>query len=1584
MCAGERVALLLDRSLDAIVAMLAVLKAGAAYVPIDTAAPKPRRASILARISAALLITSSEYMLDVDGHDGGIFVTDLQSATLPQSPPEPPAVSTRAAELLAYIIFTSGTSGEPKGVMVSHRGIVRLVRQTNYIQLDADERLLLTGSLSFDASTFEIWGMLLNGGTLYVESQATLLDSALLARAVARHRITTMWFTSAWFTQLVDQSIAIFEPLACIFTGGDVISKPHVERLRRHHPDLRIVHVYGPTENTTYSLFHDIEGEYPFGIPIGRPIGNSTAFIVDDRFGLLPAYAWGEIVVGGDGLGIGYWKDEPETQAKFVEVSLPGAGQVRLYRSGDIGRVLPNGQIEFGGRADGQVKIRGFRVESREVEQVVMQQLGVQDVRVVVRGEGSDKSLCAYVVATESCDKQGLRATLKQLLPDYMVPRHVVFLDAFPLNINGKLDLRRLPEPAGEDQPTNEAPITPTESYLQEVWAELLSLERGQIGRRADFFDLGGHSLKATLLISRVHRDLGAVLTLNDVFDGPVLTDLARCIDALGRHVYAPIQAIESRRSYACSSQQTRMFMLQQLEPIGTAYNVPMVFDWSGPLDVQRLERAFETLLTRHEALRTSFELEAGRVHQIVHPTGSLRVERAKDSVSATDELVRQRVAPFDLGQSPLMRVFVVERSAASHLLLVDAHHVILDAFSIEVLLRELGDAYQGRPLPPLQLQYRDYAEWQRSPAWEAAVAESRAYWLSQFATMPTPASLPTVKRRPPVQTFQGRTFHLSIESTTLTRLKRVSQDAGATLFMTLLSCVYVWLNKLTGGRDLVVGTPIAGRIQPEIERVVGLFVNTLALRCELAPTDTWLDLLRRTKRLTVDAYKHQIYPFERLVEEVVVRRDSSRNPLFDVMFALQNADTGALEIEGTRIEPYYFDTRTAKFDVNIWGGEVDGRLDLAFEFNTELFSESRARELADCLEQAISAFGSAPADLLSHVSLLSEAKLQELSGRAGAASPMLGGALSQRVELHATERPERLAVYYGSRALTYAALNARANQLASVLRRLGCGPDRVIALQLKRSVELIAAIVAVHKAQGAFLIIDPGLPLDRRQLMVADCQATLVVTAEEATEVGGVQALWLNDPRVEQASTENLDLTIDETSLAYLIYTSGSTGKPKGAQLTHRSLANLVLGLSQTYASGFSAKDGGLSITNTSFDAFIAETSLPLWFGASLSLVEEDDLLDPVAIASMLLAHEITFAYLPLVLLAPIAGSLRRTGKRLPLNKLMIGAEPINDAMLTEWLALNPDLHVLNAYGPTEATVCVSLYDCRERPPTGELLPIGKPMPNVRLFLVDDEHQLVPDGAVGQILIGGASVGRGYTASELTAERFCRPSFEPDGWFYQSGDLARWDHTGNLVFLGRKDDQVKLRGVRIEPAEIEAAIGARSGIREVVVQVKTLPHDETPRLVAYYFGAAPIPDVELRAWCRQRLPPFMIPELFVHLVEPPLLVSGKIDRQCLPLPPAPLLTADVPPRDATELKIAQQWAHVLKVPVERIGVCTSFFDMGGNSLKLIELVGRLRAELSATIRPIDLFSAPTVQDLARVLRSAGSAEGQTVEDFSL
>jgi amino acid adenylation domain-containing protein len=972
-----------DNLPSTVIGILAILKAGGAYLPLNPDYPEERKKYLLGDGNAKVLLGTGDTMFP------GVETIDLcdpriyrDHRNLPGRPP-----SYKGA---AYIIYTSGSSGSPRGVIVEHRSVVRLVKNTNYVEFREKDRILQTGAVDFDASTFEIWGALLNGLTLYLVDKETVLTPDSLETTVRKNGITIMWMTSPLFNRMMDENIEIFRGVRTLLVGGDVLSPAHINRVRNKFPGLKVINGYGPTENTTFSVTHLIEQEYKQRIPIGKPIANSTAYILDKYGNLLPIGAPGELHVGGDGLARGYLNNPELTSEKFPRPykSYKSCKTNILYRTGDLARWLPDGNIEFLGRADFQVKIRGFRVEPGEIENRLTELEIIHEAVVVVKETNNEKYLCAYVVsaAGKEIDTVELRSTLLEKLPDYMVPAYFVQIEKIPLTPNGKCDRRALPEPEMKAGANYVAPRDESERKLVEIWASVLGVAAEHISVDDDFFELGGHSLKATILLARIYKEFHIKVPLKEIFSLPTVRGLAGYIKKVGIGTYISIEPAEEKEYYAASSPQKRLYFLQQINEGNTEYNIPGVIIAEGEIDGNRMEDTFKKLIRRHESFRTSFKLVNNELVQQVHKEVDFKVDYYKSTHSLPDiEMLAQNfIRPIDLSKAPLFRAAVVSLEDSNYVLLVNIHHIISDGLSQEILAKDFMILQEGGELPPLRLQYKDFAEWQNCQKQSEALAKQESYWLKQFPRKLPTSSLPIDFPRTPGYSSEGSSVEFTLDKEETGKLKALATGEDVSLYMLLFAGVSILLAKISGDEDIVIGCPIAGRRHPDLLEIIGMFVNTLAIRSHPEGHKTYKELLKEVKETTLDAFDNQDYQFEDLVSALKVDRDMRRNPVFDVLFASQNFGGVKMETLPGRTSPlkyvgHSYEYGNAKFDMMILYMDTRDRLSFHFSYRTKLYKKETIEKFASYLKEILSIIVEEPDILISDIELISKEKRREL-----------------------------------------------------------------------------------------------------------------------------------------------------------------------------------------------------------------------------------------------------------------------------------------------------------------------------------------------------------------------------------------------------------------------------------------------------------------------------------------------------------------------------------------------------------------------------------------------------------------------------
>jgi amino acid adenylation domain-containing protein len=1456
------VGLYVERSPELLVGILGILKAGGAYVPLDPAYPGERLAAIVDDTGFSLLLTQRPLVEDLPDSEAKSLCLDDD---LPNGTPEGEANLGRiaSAENLAYVIYTSGSTGRPKGAMLTHGGLCNAYRgweDAYRLRAEATSHLQMA-SCGFDVFTGDWVRALCSGGKLVLCPREFLLDPPRLYELMHREHVDCAEFVPAVLRNLVQHLEKTGESLAfmrLLVVGSDVWYAGEYHRISRLcSPETRLINSYGLTEATIDSTyFEEAELDLPEDrpVPIGRPFANVEVRILDRNLQPVPVGVPGELHIGDRGLAQGYFKQPELTAERFISDPFSGRPGARLFRTGDLARYLADGLIELLGRTDDQVKIRGFRVEPGEIEAVLSQHPAVRQAVVVARGDRPEsKHLVAYLRAdgASAPSSQELRAFVRAKLPDYMVPLGFVVLDALPLSPNGKVDRQALPD-AKLTRPESEAgfvaPRTPTEERVAEVWANVLGIER--VGVQDNFFDLGGHSLLGTQIISRLTQAFQVDLPLRRLFETPTVAGLAESIDVAcrsDRRPLPPLQRAPRDGPLPLSFAQQRLWFLDRFEPGSPFYNIPAAARLIGELDVAALERSLVEIIRRHEILRTTFREVDGQPGQVIAPElpVALRVLDLSNLPAAEREAEPLRLArtearwPFDLARGPLLRVTLMKLAPQEHVILLVMHHIVSDGWSMGVFYRELTALYQGfatgrpAPLPAVPVQYADYAVWQRDRLRGETLEKQLAYWKERLAGAPAALELPTDRPRPPVQTVRGATEPLLISKDLLSRVKALCQGTGSTPFMVLLAAFQAVLFRYSGQEDLCVGTPIAGRTRPELEGLIGFFVNTLVLRADLSGNPTFLELLARVRETALGAYAHQDLPFEMLVEALQPQRDLSRTPLFQVMFSLQNTPLPSVDLPGLRFSPIEADSGTAKFDLSLFLTETEQGLVGTLEYNTDLFEVATVRRLLGHFQHLIHAAVTDPAQRLSELPLLSRAERLQILGEWNATEIKSPEAqtVHRLFELQTEQTPEAAALVFEGEVLTYRELNAKANRLAHFLRDLGVGPEMPVGICVERSADMVVALLAVLKAGGAYVPLDPAYPAERLAYMLTDAGAYLVLTqASLVARLSGQKAapvcLDTDAEAIAQKTEENPSPTTGAEHLAYVIYTSGSTGRPKGVEITHGSVVNFLTYMRRR--PGLNERDTLLAVTTFSFDIAALEIFLPLSVGARVELVRREVAQDGARLAEKLAVSgatvmQATPATWRLLLEAGWSGS--------PDLKILCGGEPLAPELAQQLLARGSS--VWNLYGPTETTIWSTLHqvDGRLGP-----VPIGRPIANTQVYVVDGQGQAVPVGVQGELLIGGAGRALGYRGQpELTAEKFIPDPFSgrPGARLYRTGDRARWLPSGELECLGRVDHQVKIRGFRVEPGEIETLLGQHTAVRQAAVVAR----EDTPgdkRLVAY------------------------------------------------------------------------------------------------------------------------------------------------------
>jgi amino acid adenylation domain-containing protein/FkbM family methyltransferase len=1601
----------LERTPQMVVALLAVLKAGGAYLPLDPAYPLERLSFMLEDAAVTVLLSELSVLERLPAHWGYTLCLDEeweQIATESEATPECAAVP----ENLAYVIYTSGSTGQPKGVMITHQAICNHMQWMQQdLPLAPTDRVLQKTPFSFDASVWEFYAPLQAGAQLVLLPPGQHQDVGQLLESVVRQEITTLQMVPTQLRLLAQaERFAECRSLKRVFSGGEELLTALAEEVVAGS-GAELYNLYGPTEasiEVSYYRYDSSTDGARGSVPIGRPIPNTEMYLLDEEWEPVAVGVPGEIYIGGAGLARGYLQRAALTAERFIPDPFSGRAGARLYRTGDEGRYLADGRIEYRGRLDQQVKLRGYRIELGEVETVLGRHQAVAQCAVSVREtESGDQRLVGYVVRElgQQIAVEELRSYLIERLPEYMVPGQWVVLDELPLTASGKVDRKALPGPEQSELVSKQyvGPGTAIEEILAGIWSEVLEVE--QVGMHDNFFELGGHSLLATQVVSRTREAFGIEVPLHILFQRGTVSGLAVHIDAAlkndERVTLPPLIAMDHDGEIPLSFAQRRLWFLDQLEPNNPFYNIPAGVRLTGELNLEALERTLSEVVRRHEVLRTSFSTAGGEPQQVIGAPTAIKLpledlshlsveEREQEAHRLAGEEARE---PFDLSSGPLLRPRLLRLAANDHVLLVTIHHIVSDGWSTGILVREVSALYQAycageeSPLPELAIQYADFAVWQRQWLSGDVLEEQMSYWREQLRDLNT-LELPADRVRPAVQSYRGASMGFALGQEETAALKQLSRREGATLFMVLLAAFQVLLSRYSGQSEVVVGTDIANRNQAETEDLIGFFVNQLVLRTELSGATSFVDVLQRVREVCLQAYAHQDVSFEKLVEELQPERDLSRSPLFQVKFIFQNAPGGTLQMGNLGLSSFGSESWTARFPLGlIMWEEASGQLKGACTYSTDLFEAGTIARLQEHFQQLLRAITAAPELPLTQVSMLTPAEREQLRQWNQTATYFPPVLLHELFERQARQRPEATALRYKDEQLSYDELERRANQLAHHLQRLGVGPEVLVGICLERTPQMVVALLAVLKAGGAYLPLDPAYPLERLSFMLEDAAVTVLLTERELLTrfAPTVEHSVCLDEEWEQIANESEttpECAAVPENLAYVIYTSGSTGQPKGVMITHQAICNHMQWMQQDLP--LQPTDRVLQKTPFSFDASVWEFYAPLQAGAQLVLLPPGQHQDVGQLLESVVRQEITTLQMVPTQLRLLAQAERFAECR-SLKRVFSGGEELLTALAEEVVA-GSGAELYNLYGPTEASIEVSYYryDSSTDGARGSV-PIGRPIPNTEMYLLDEEWEPVAVEVPGEIYIGGAGLARGYLQrAALTAEKFIPDPFSgrAGARLYRTGDEGRYLADGNIEYRGRLDQQVKLRGYRIELGEVETVLGRHQAVAQCAVSVRETESGDQ-RLVGYVVWelGQEATVAELREYLEERLPEYMVPGQWVVLEELPLTASGKVDRRALPSPDGhgfdELIGEYVGPRTVTEEIVAGIWAEVLEV--EQVGMHDNFFELGGHSLLATQAVLRLRSVFEVELPLRSLFESPTVSSLSSRIEELRLADTQNV-----
>lgn len=1558
--ANNIVGLFINRSIDGIVGVLAALKAGGGILILDSKLPQSRLDYMIKDAEVKVLLTNNENKdkFDIKNIDV-ININDIKTDAYESSNLNVPS---NALDIF-YLIYTSGTTGLPKGVMVNHRTIVNLVHHQNkYTNLEfCKKRVPHFAALSFDACYQEICSTLLNGGALYVVNDTVKHDIDQFLEFLNINRIETMILPTAYFRLLSNYDKyagKLPDSINHIIVAGEQLLIPDNLKKILRDKKIYIHNHYGPSEThviTTYTI--DFAQNIPSIPCIGKPIANNDIYILDKYDSIQPVGVPGELCMACDFLSQGYINSDELMKKKFVMD--PFNNKQRMYRTGDLSRWMPDGNIEYLGRIDNQVKIRGFRIELGEIESKLESNSKIDQAVVIAKQEQDmDKYLCAYIVKKEEISTAQMRDYLQQKLPEYMIPSCFVELDKIPINKNGKVDKRKLPEPTAvlDENSDYTAPSSDTEKRFAQIWQEVLKT-KSLISIHDDFFKLGGHSLRAIALSAKVYESFGVELPLQEIFKAPTLKAMARYLDSTDKGVYNLLEKIEKRDYYPLSSAQYRMYILNRYNEESIAYNMPFALRIDGNLDIDKLEKVFNKIVKRHESLRTSFKIIDGKPVQIVNDDIEFKIKYT-DNRLKHDTLINNFVKPFDLGRAPLFRIEIAKIDESSHLLMMDMHHIISDGVSLGILVSEFTKLYNDEKLETVELQYKDFAVWQKRLLESEALSKQEEYWSNVYKDDIPKLDLQTDYQRPDILNNAGDSYIFRVEKEVKEKLLKLAGEYNATLYMVLLSAYNVLLQKYTHQNDIIVGSPISGRQNVKVQNIIGMFVNTLTLRNQPNVNKTFEEFLVQVKQNALDGFKNQDYQFEDLVEKLNIDREMNKNMLFDTMFTLQNMDINNIELEGLEVEVIDFKNKIAKFDISLDAIEDEG-IYFNMQYRTQLFKEETIKQMSEHFVKILNIIADEPHIKIKDIDILDISEKVRILNFNKKAIFDENLTLHQIFERQVSIYPNNTAVVYENDSMTYKELNDKANQLARYLIDFGAQTGSIVGIMLERSINMIISVLAVLKAGGTYLPIDTNYPQDRIKYMINDAEISVLLTDNKSNSKIDIKQRIINlDEYKYTGYKANLNTNVSASAPSYIIYTSGTTGNPKGIVTEHRNVINYVRVFNEKFE--LNVDDATLQQASFTFDGFVEEVYSMLFIGGKIVLPPNKYVKDVKKLRELIIKNNVSIlSCSPLILsqfnnLAPMEC----------VHTFLSSSDVLKRDYFSNIIKYSK---VYNMYGPTEATVCTTCYECGETEKTN--IPIGKPLANYEVYILDDDLNLMPVGVAGEIYISGKGIARGYFNNiNLTNSKFIDNPFSKGSRMYKTGDIGRWLSDGTIEFIGRSDFQLKIRGYRVELSDIECQLLGYESINEAVV-ISRDDEEGNKYLCAYMTCSKELTVKEIRNYLDKKLPEYMIPSYFVSLDKMPITLNGKIDRKALPqeFESIPIGASYEEPRNVVEETIVKLWKKVLKTD-RKISINDSFFDLGGNSMKLVELASLINKEFQIEISLAQILKNIKVKELSEYL----------------
>ncbi|MBG9713648.1 non-ribosomal peptide synthetase [Bacillus cereus] len=1578
---GDYVGVYMNKTNDFVVSILAILKAGGVYVPIDREYPTDRVKHMVSDTRMKVVITDedlqieSEHSREWSADLSIIHMKSLESLALKCDTKNPKIKIT--ANDLAYVNYTSGSTGKPKGVCIPHKGVVRLVSRNKYIE--RKDKFILLSSVSFDAATFEIWGSLLNGAELIIPP--TFLTLEEIGKILIEEKVSIIWLTAGLFHEIVDENIQILKKIKKLLAGGDVLSISHVKKVINEYPSIRVINGYGPTENTTFTCTYEVEKLYKGqkSIPIGRPIPNTYVLVLDKNKQLVPCGVPGELYASGDGLAKGYLNLPEKNDESFVDVELYNKN-LKWYKTGDQVKVLDDGNIEFIGRMDNQVKIRGYRIELEEVRLGISQYKNINNsiVEVCIDKYG-DKNLVAYFIANSNINIVELRDFLESKLPSFMIPSKFIQMDSFPLNKNGKIDKAALLNPYELEQygeikrDSLKDPIT---DNVVSIWMDTLGIPN--IGNCDNFFKLGGDSLKAIRVISRINKVFHISLSMHEFFKKPTIQAVVNRIKS-NKKEEDLIERVENNKlDFPLSPAQEQMFIMDELQSENPAYNIVSAQKINGEINLDLLESSINRVIKRHEILRTYYTVHGDQVVQKISENVQIDVNftnlegviPSKQQEKCDEIIFNESRHKFNLSNPPLIRVNLIRKNLNENILLVVIHHIAFDGWSLDIFFREISNfykelCYNNQPvdLLPDPIQYKDFSKWQHKQV-ENIMNQQISYWLEKLRDYPV-LELPNDFLRPPTMDYSGSIIQQNVGEKLSEEINSFARKNGSTPYIILMSAFKVLLNSYSQQSDILIGTQVAGRNHHSFEDTIGYFVNNVVIRTNLSDDPTCETLIERVKNTVLEAFENQDLPFSTIVKELSVKRDLSRNPIFQVAFVLQNLDKTKLEISNCDTELLDINNHTAKFDLNLIVEERRENYSVKFEYNTKLFSEDTIKRMLDNYKVVLQELLQDKQRKISELSTISSSEYEKIVGIWNETEVDYGQArtLINMFDSQVTRTPDEVSVQHKNSKITFRELDKKANKLANYLKTLGCISNNVVSIYLDRSIETVVSIIGALKIGAAYLPIDTSYPIERCNYMVENSGSKIIITTsmykDNFKEFRGTIICVDLDWDIISNGPETLDeAKVSEEDIAYIIYTSGSTGKPKGVKIPHKAIFNHMQWMNNKFP--LDVGDVVLQKTPVSFDASVWEFFAPLLSGAKLLLADQGKHIDPEYLVKMIKTENVTViqtvpTLLEMLLIEPEFKKCRT------LKRIFCGGEELT-LNLVNLFYKTFDIELINLYGPTEACIDSTYYICSKESYLKNI-PIGRPIDNMKIYILDKNLKPTPIGVPGEIYIAGEGLAKGYhNFPSLNDEKFISNHFFRNTKMYKTGDVGKYDINGNIIYISRIDNQVKIRGNRIELGEVKEVITEHSLVKNSVV----IPNEEKSNLISFLIVNDDFEILDFKNYLRKKLPEYMVPGHFIYLNSFPTLPNGKIDlKELMKTFKNQEIKKEVnKPRNTFEKKVEKIWADLLCF--ESVDIYENFFDLGGHSILAFQAVISINEMFGIKISLRDIFEFNTIANLSQ------------------